>query len=139
MIARKSKDNNADRDITQYLHQITKLEATPRVKNCVSKIVKNSFTWTATGAALSISKLVVASGANQLLGDRLCAILEKCLNNLQDFPLTVAIWSLFSSSCLLASMCLSKDHEDFKRVTRNKRFAITNFLIQFVQHHLKIS
>ena len=39
---------------------------------------------------------------------------------LRDLPFTFAIWSQFTSDCLWASMCLSKVHEEVKRVAMNK-------------------
>ena len=47
MIARKINDKSADMDYHAVLHQNTELEATPGVKTCVSKILKNTVTTTA--------------------------------------------------------------------------------------------
>ena len=52
----------------------------------------------------------------------------KYLNNLQDFPLKVAIWKQFMSDCLWASFWLSKNHEDFKRVAMNQKCQNIKFI-----------
>ena len=52
--------------------------------------------------------------------DSICAGFVKYPNNLQDFPLNVAIWSHFTSDCLWASSWLRQDHDDFKRKAMNK-------------------
>ena len=69
--------------------------------------------------------------------DSVCARFGKDPNNLQDFPLNVAIWSQFTSDCLWASSWLTKDHEDFKTMAMKKNFSRTQHVIQSVHGQVK--
>ena len=49
----------------------------------------------------------------------------------RNFPFNIAIRSQCASDCLWASLWLSKDHEEFKRVAMKNSFPITLFFFRF--------
>ena len=89
--------------ITQYLHQITKLEV--RFDDPANKFSlrirrnRNSTRWYCAASVHNLGRTPT---------------------DLRYFAFNIAIWSQFTSDCLLASFWLSKDHEDFKRMAMNE-------------------
>ena len=63
------------------------------------------------------------------------SICEKLGKDPQTFVffLSIVIWNQFTSDCLWASFCLSKDHEELKRVATNRSFSRRQVLVQAVR------
>ena len=74
---------------------------------------------------------------NQVLNST-CARFGEDPNNIQNFPLNVAIWSQVTRDCLWASSWLTKDHENFYRMAMKKSSPGTQDLTQSVQRQVKI-
>ena len=56
------------------------------------------------------------------VSNSICARFGKYSTHIPDFPHNVAIWSQFTNGCQWTSSCLTKDHEDCKRMAMNTSF-----------------